>query len=126
MENSEMKLVHKLSQYQGYDHEVTDDAPCSSQQEEQQSSSTLLNKTQSSNKRKSTSIKVYKPEADDYSYADMDQHYMSKLAALKAQFEQETKKLDEIEEKMINLEADNSVSQAKDEEFMSRQMQSIK
>lgn len=41
---------------------------------------------------------------------------MTKLAALKAQFEQESKKLDQIEEKMINLEADNSVSQVRDED----------
>lgn len=50
---------------------------------------------------------------------------MNKLAALKAQFEQETKKLDEIEEKMINLEADNSVSQARDEDIINRHINSI-
>lgn len=55
----------------------------------------------------------------------MDHHYMNKLAALKAQFEQETKKLDEIEEKMINLEADNSVSQARDEDIINRHINSI-
>lgn len=55
----------------------------------------------------------------------MDYHYMTKLAALKAQFEQESKKLDEIEEKMINLEADNSLSQVRDEELMNRHINTI-
>ena len=50
---------------------------------------------------------------------------MTKLAALKAQFEQESKKLDEIEEKMINLEADNSLSHVRDEELMNRHINNI-
>lgn len=79
----------------------------------------------SSTKRKSTSIKVYKPEQDDYAYSDMDQHYMSKLAALKAQFEQESKKLDQIEEKMTTLEADNSTSHVRDEDQTNRHVNAI-
>ena len=55
----------------------------------------------------------------------MDYHYMTKLASLKAQFEQDSKKLDEIEEKMINLEADNSLSQVRDEEMMNRHINTI-
>ena len=35
------------------------------------------------------------------------------------------KKLDEIEEKMINLEADNSLSHVRDEELMNRHINNI-
>lgn len=68
---------------------------------------------------------MYQPELDEGSYSEMDHHYMTKLAALKAQFEQESKKLDEIEEKMINLEHDNSLSQVRDEELMNRHINTI-